>query len=65
MSEELAHVHELERTIKGMQHNVVCIPEGFPGAEEIRQNIEIFMRKNATKVAHLIMVIHEPQEVAR
>ena len=53
------HLNSLRSTISDMNENVVCIPEGFPGAEEIRANIAAFMTKNTTKVAHLIMIIHD------
>jgi hypothetical protein len=60
-SQDAAETEALRRQIDGLKHNVVCIPEGFPGAETIRQNIDAFLKKGATKVAHLIMVIHEPR----
>jgi hypothetical protein len=56
---DAAATEALRRQIDSLQHNVVCIPEGFPGADTIRRNIEEFLRKGSTKVAHLIMLIHE------
>lgn len=54
-----AVIGALGEQIKKSDYNVVCIPAGFPGAEEVRKNIGQFLKKNSSKVAHLIMLIHE------
>jgi len=54
-----AAVIALQKDIEQLETPVLVIPQGFPGAEEIRKNVEKFLKKGSTRVAHLIMLIHE------